>query len=69
MSSTKGPFQELIKQNPPLNPGQLRARRVELIKKIQAERKRPLVIYATNASINQPRVPAIIHRPRHHSVL
>lgn len=58
---SKGPFQQLIEHQPPLGVQELRARRIQLIKQIQAERGRPLVIYATNPNVNQ-RVPAMIHR-------
>ena len=58
-----GPFEELLSHIPPLSPAQLRDQRVELIKKIQAHRGRPLVIYATNInSAGLPGVPALIHR-------
>jgi hypothetical protein len=57
-----GPFERLISNIPPLTPVQLRDQRIELIKEIQAHRKRPLVIYATNINTTVPGVPAFIHR-------
>ena len=58
-----GPFQTLLEHKPPLTPQQLRARRVELIRKIQVLRGRPLIIYATTTAISgQARVPAYVHR-------
>lgn len=57
-----GPFEQLISQVPPLTPAQLREQRVDLIKQIQAHRRRPLAIYATNLNTAVPGVPAYVHR-------
>ena len=56
------PFYGILNTQPPLNPQQLRQQRIELERKVREIRGRPLVVYATNASVNQPRVPAYIHR-------
>jgi len=59
---TIGPYQTLVNMQPNVTPQQLRAQRVDLIQKIQQRRGRPLVIYATNTAIAQPRITNYLHR-------
>jgi ATP-dependent protease ClpP protease subunit len=61
MAKKKGPLQTLLEQQPHTTPQQLRQQRVELIRKIQKLRGRPLVIYSTNIEISGPGIPAFVH--------
>src|SRR5450830_493913 len=58
----KGPYGKLLDQAAASGPETWRSQRIDLIKKIESIRHRPLVIYATNSNISLPGLPAFIHR-------
>jgi hypothetical protein len=62
MPSTKGVYYDLLSQQPPLTPQQLRERRVALMRAIQQRRGRPLVLYGTNGAVSERRIPAFMNR-------
>lgn len=61
MSGKRSPFYDLVTHQPPYTPQQLRDKRIELMKQIRARRGRPMITYATNANISQPRINAYMH--------